>query len=186
MYLYLVQLVLLEVIEVTANLACRVIVNVQVPTLDLRKATGKELLLDHLSDAHFVLDSLALAQVVVMLADQEGHSDGRRRMAAELFEQAVVLGRVIRVTQAGAEIEHPDQLSLTQKRNDKLHFDVPKALERLGDQVFTVQVDRVRRPTQLVYRDRVELDLIEVVPKDLLRPPSNRERDPVHLFRVFP
>ena len=116
-----------KVIEVAAHLARRAVVRGDLPALELGQALGKELLLDELRDLKLLLESLASADLGLLLAHELRDPHRRRGLTGELVEKAAVLARVLLVGEPRSELEEPDELSLADERDDEL---APPGTER--------------------------------------------------------
>ena len=108
-----------EVVEVAADDARRAVVRGDLPLGQVRQLAREELLLDQLRDLELLLVALALGGLGGLLADELRDADGGRGLGGEGREEAAVVGGVVLLGQARAQVERPDQLALRDERDDE-------------------------------------------------------------------
>ncbi len=130
-----------EVVEVAAHGARRAVVGRHLPAGQIGKHPRQEVLLDELGDVELLLDALTLADLGLLLAHELAHLHRRRGLRGEALEQPPVVRRVLLIREAGAQVQHPDQLALGHERHD--HGDALRAhlLERRRLQLEVLQLD---------------------------------------------
>ena len=79
------------------------------------------MLLDQPRDLELLLEALARDGLGLLLAHELADPQRRRRLGGEVVEQLAVIGGVVLLRQARAEVEHSDQLSLADERDGELH-----------------------------------------------------------------
>ena len=107
-----------EVVEVAADRSCGAVVGGHLPAVQLGQLARQELLLDEGGDAHLLLEPLARLDLDRLLAHELGDTDGRRRLRGEGGQQLAIVGRVVLVGEARAEVEGADELALRHQRDD--------------------------------------------------------------------
>ena len=110
-----------HVVEVAADLAGWAIVGGHLPSRQVGQLLGQEVLLDQPGDLELLLEALPGDGLRLLLADELGDAQGRRRLGREVVEQLAVVGGVVLLGQARPEVERADQLALGDERHDELH-----------------------------------------------------------------
>ena len=73
-------------------------------------------MLDQPRDLELVLEALARGRLGLLLAHELADPQRRRGLRGEVVEQLAVVGGVVLLGQARAEVEHADQLALADER----------------------------------------------------------------------
>src|SRR5215211_16952 len=128
-----------EVVEVAAYLARRLIVGRKLVAGQVRHTFGEEGLLDQARDPELLLDALPLLGLLLLLADELRYLHGRCRLGGQVVKQLPVVGRVLLLGEARAQVEEPDQLALANERHD--HLDVGRLHGHKGGRIEVELVD---------------------------------------------
>src|SRR5919198_5738576 len=131
-----------EVVEVAADLAGRPVKRGQVPAGQLGQVPRQEPLLDELGDPQLLLDALPLADLGLLLADQLGHPHRRGGVAGQVVQQLAVVGGVLRLAAARAEVEQADELALADQRDHQPDAGVAQAGQRRRVELQRADVNR--------------------------------------------
>ena len=130
-----------EVVEVAADRPRRAVVGGHLPVAQLGQLARQELLLDEGGDPHLLLEALAGLDLDRLLADELGDPDRRRRLGREGGEELAVVGAVVLVRQARAEVEGADQLALGDQRDDDPDAGRPQLVEGRRVELEALGVD---------------------------------------------
>ena len=76
-------------------------------------------MLNQARDAQFLLQPFTLLRLDLLFAHQLRHAHGRRSLRGEVVEQGAIVGRVVLIAQARAEIQQADQFALRHQRHDQ-------------------------------------------------------------------
>src|SRR5215218_7101336 len=140
-----------EVIEVSSYLAGGAVEVRYIPAGDLRHALGEESLLDQARDPELLLDALPLLGLLLLLADKLGDLHGRRGLGSEVVQELPVVGRVLLLGEARAQVEEPDQLSLAHQRHDHLDLGRLHGSQGRRIEVELVDLDHARGTDEVSY-----------------------------------
>jgi hypothetical protein len=133
-----------EVVEVAADFAGRAVERLRRPSGERRRLFWQEVLLDQTRDPQLLLVALTRADLGLLLADELRDPKGRRRLRCEVVQELAVVRRVLLLRQAGAEVQHADELALAHQRDGQLHAGRAQPIEGLGFEPELVDVDRPR------------------------------------------
>jgi hypothetical protein len=129
-----------EVVEVAAHHPCRAVVGGDLPLRQVRKLARQELLLDQLRDLELLLVALAFGGLGGLLADELRHADRGCRLGGERREEAAVVGGVVLLGKARAQVQRTDELALGDERHDERDARGPQILQRRGGELEAGQV----------------------------------------------
>ncbi len=101
-----------EVVEVTTHLTCRAIVGAQLPPRQRRQLGRQEVLLDEPSNPEFLVDALALADLIGLALNELAKAKHRSGGCRQPVEQPKVVWGVGTIRLARTEAEHANQLAL--------------------------------------------------------------------------
>ena len=96
----------------------------------MRQLARQELLLDERRDAELLGQALAIGGLLGLLADQLRDADRGRGLGGERGQQAPVVGRVVLLREARAEVQRADQLPLRDQRHDQGDAGGPQCVHR--------------------------------------------------------
>ena len=102
------------------------------------------MLLDQPRDLELLLEALARRRLGLLLAHELADAQRRRGLGGEVVEQLAVVGGVVLLGQARAEVEHADQLALADERHGELDAARLQRAQRGRVELERVDVDRCR------------------------------------------
>ena len=138
-----------EVVEVAADDAGRTVVGGDLPVGQVRQLARQELLLDELGDLELLLVALAGLDLGRLLPDELGDPDRRRGLRGESGEEPPVVGGVLLLGQARAQVERPDELALADEGDDEHDAGVAELVDRRRVELEVREVDRTRRGLEI-------------------------------------
>ena len=138
-----------HVVEVAAHLTRRAIVGRHLPSGQIRQLPGQEVLLDQAGDLELLLEALARRGLGLLLAHELADSQSRRRLGGQAVEELAIVGGVVLLREARAEVEHTDQLALAHERDGELHTGCLELAQRGRVELERVDVDGPGNPLEV-------------------------------------
>ena len=108
-----------EVVEVAADLACGLVVRRHFPAGQIGQHAREEVLLDQRRDLQLLLDPLPRSRLCRLLLHELRDLECGGGLRCEPVEEALVVGRVLLVGEARAEVEGADELAAGDQRHDE-------------------------------------------------------------------